>query len=70
MENILKSRLTMHFHAGFDGEGNEIFKSKSFNNIDQTATKEQLRNTADALKSLQIHLLEGVTRNNVYDVSN
>jgi hypothetical protein len=70
MENILQARLTLHFHAGFDGDGKEILKAKSFNNIDITATKEQLRTTAQALQTLQKNMLENVTRSNVYDVLN
>lgn len=70
MENMLQSRLTLHFHAGFDANGKEIFKTKNFSNISISATKEQLKATAEALQSLQVHMLENATRNNVYDVLN
>ncbi|WP_084034618.1 DUF1659 domain-containing protein [Anaerobacillus alkalilacustris] len=51
-------------------EGKEILVTKNFSNIDITATSEQLKNTAQALATLQQFTLEGVTRNNVYDVLN
>ncbi|MCT8137565.1 DUF1659 domain-containing protein [Anaerobacillus sp. CMMVII] len=53
MENILQTRLTLHFYGGVDGEGKEIFKTKTFPNVDNTATSEQLKRAAQALASLQ-----------------
>lgn len=67
-QNIMDSRLSLAFHAGFDTDGKEIFKTKNFSNVDITATGTQLMTTAEALASLQQHTLEGVTRSNVYDV--
>ncbi|OIJ14274.1 hypothetical protein BKP45_03130 [Anaerobacillus alkalidiazotrophicus] len=69
-ENIMQTRLSLVFHGGFDDEGKEILVTKNFSNIDITATSEQLKNTAQALATLQQFTLEGVTRNNVYDVLN
>lgn len=64
--NILKSRLTLRFHAGFTQDGKEIFKTKNFSNVNNTATDEQFGATATALASLQSHTLELVTRSNDY----
>lgn len=66
--NILQTRLSMQFFAGFDEKGKEIFKTKNFSNINITATNEQLKKTAEALASLVQYEVEGVTRQNVYDV--
>lgn len=68
--NMLQTRLTLHFYGGIDEYGKDIFATKSFGNIDITASNEQLKNTAEALATLQQHSLDGVTRNNVYDVHN
>ncbi|OIJ15244.1 hypothetical protein BKP35_05185 [Anaerobacillus arseniciselenatis] len=70
MENILQTRLTLQFFGGLDVEGKEILFSRSFSNIDITASNEQLKATAEALASLQEYALEGATRSNVYDVLN
>ncbi|MFN7249925.1 MAG: DUF1659 domain-containing protein [Anaerobacillus sp.] len=70
MENILHSRLTLHFYGGVDEDGKEVFKTKTFSNVDNTATNEQLKKTAEALASLQEFTLETVTRSNMYDVFN
>ncbi|MCT8137590.1 DUF1659 domain-containing protein [Anaerobacillus sp. CMMVII] len=70
MENILQTRLTLHFYGGVDGEGKEIFKTKTFPNVDNTATSEQLKRAAQALASLQQYTLETITRNNQYDIFN
>ncbi len=67
--NILQSRLTLQLFAGFDEAGKEIFKTKSFSNINNTATDAELRTTAEALLSLQVHTAEIITRTNQYAVS-
>lgn len=67
-ENILQTRLSLVLNGGYDEEGNEILVSKNFSNIDITATNEHLTLTAQALATLQQFTLEGITRNNVYDV--
>jgi hypothetical protein len=70
MENILQSRLTLHFYGGVDEDGKEIFKTKTFSNVDNTASNEQLKKSAEALALLQELTLETVTRSNMYDVFN
>jgi hypothetical protein len=70
MENILHTRLTLHFYGGVDEEGKEIFKTKTFSNVDNTATSAQLKRTAQALALLQQYTLETITRNNQYDIFN
>lgn len=68
--NMLQTRLTLHFYGGFDEYGKEIIRTKNFLNIDINATNAQLKNSAEALASLQQYSLEAVTRSNVYDVQN
>jgi aspartyl/asparaginyl-tRNA synthetase len=70
MENILRSRVTLHFYGGVDAEGKEMFKTKTFSNVDNTATSGQLKRAAQALALLQEYTLETVTRNNQYDIFN
>ena len=65
---ILKSRLTITVHAGFDEDGQEVFKTKNFSNVNNLATEEQLLLAAQALVTLQQHTLESVTRTNMYNV--
>lgn len=68
MDNILQSKLTLQFYRGVDEHGKDVYSTKNFSNINILATKEQLLATAQALASLQMFDLDGVTRNNVYDV--
>ena len=66
--NILQTRLSLVFYGGLDAEGKDIFKTKSFSNINILATDVQLKNTAQALVTLQQYALEGVSRQNLYDL--
>ncbi len=69
-ENILQTTLTLQFFCGNDEDGNEIYTTKNFSNIANTATNEQLKNSAQALASLQQFTLNAVTRTNQYDIFN
>lgn len=64
MEENMTSRLTIVFEIGVDDEGEPIFRNKTFSNVNEAASNEQLVQFAQALTSLQIHPAFGVTRNN------
>lgn len=62
------SRLIMNFETGMDGEGKPIYKMKSYSNVKEAATADQLYQTALALASLSAYSLSSVKRNDVSDL--
>ncbi|MGO4889565.1 DUF1659 domain-containing protein [Anaerobacillus sp. MEB173] len=65
---LVNSRLTVVLEVGINGNGEPIFRNKSFSNIKTLATDDQIRNTALALMPLQIHPIEKMDRSNVYSL--
>ncbi|MGP4075026.1 DUF1659 domain-containing protein [Halobacillus sp. K22] len=60
---IVRSQLQLVFENGQDEKGKTVFRTKSFNNIKMTATKDQLYRVATAMAPLQQRLLYAVERN-------
>ncbi|MBM7702969.1 DUF1659 domain-containing protein [Metabacillus iocasae] len=54
------SQFRLVFEEGMKEDGSAIFKSKTFNNVRQDATADELQATAEALASLQTMPLEAV----------
>lgn len=65
---LVKSRLSIIFHAGYDEQGEEIFKTKSFQNIKEEATNEQMLQVVQALLPLQQYEVNRVERTNVHSL--
>lgn len=65
---LVKSRLSIIFLTGTNEKGEPIFKTKSFNNIKETATNEQLTNIANALARLQNYDIDHIERTNIYNL--
>jgi hypothetical protein len=62
---ILKSvSLRINFEAGLDEAGDVIEKRKTFSNIKNDATPDQLLSTAQTLAGLQVYPLGEVVRTN------
>ncbi|QZT35229.1 DUF1659 domain-containing protein [Caldalkalibacillus thermarum TA2.A1] len=57
MSNPYDTRLILVFYVGDDEDGNPIERSKTFSRVKPTATDEDLYQVAQALASLQTHLL-------------
>ncbi|WP_157811936.1 DUF1659 domain-containing protein [Alteribacter populi] len=68
METTINSRLAMTFVVGYNDDGDEIERTKQFQNIDPAAGNSELAATAAALAPLQMHSLVKVERNNTYDL--
>jgi len=52
-ETLLKeSRLKLIFDNGVDGDGKQLFKSKTFSNIRLDSTPDELQSAAQAIASL------------------
>ncbi|PKR83810.1 DUF1659 domain-containing protein [Heyndrickxia camelliae] len=68
-ETLLKeSKLKLVFDNGVDGEGKQLFKSKTFSNIRLDSTPDELQSAAQAIASLSQKALYGVERNDSSDV--
>ncbi|MBB6446848.1 DUF1659 domain-containing protein [Bacillus benzoevorans] len=62
------SRLMINYEIGMDGEGNPLYKLKSYPNVKEAATADQLYQVAQALASLTNYSLSSVKRNDVSDL--
>lgn len=60
---IADSQLKLVFNTGVDGEGNPIFKSKSFRNVKVTASTDGLYAVAQSLIDLQQYPVTSIERN-------
>ncbi|KQL52489.1 hypothetical protein AN964_02330 [Heyndrickxia shackletonii] len=68
-ETLLKeSRLKLIFDNGVDGDGKQLFKSKTFSNIRLDSTPDELQSAAQAIASLSQKALYGVERNDSSDI--
>jgi hypothetical protein len=65
---LIDSRLVLLFANGVDMDGKEILKSKTFNNIKQSATDQQLAAVVNALAPLQEWTLLKAERTNVHSL--
>ncbi|WP_110112072.1 DUF1659 domain-containing protein [Bacillus sp. CGMCC 1.16541] len=54
------SQFRLVFEDGMKVDGSPIFKTKTFNNVRQDATAEELTATAEAIASLQTKPLDAI----------
>lgn len=62
------SQLRVRYETGINEKGEPIFKKKSYSNVLEAATADQLFAVAQSLASLSTYPLSGVERNNLFDV--
>lgn len=68
-QEVLKdSGIRLFFEIGLDEKGEPIVKSKTYNNVRNEATGEQIFQAAQALASLSTYPLVSLERNNSFDV--
>lgn len=68
-ETLLKeSKLKLIFDNGVDGDGKQLFKSKTFSNIRLDSTPDELQSAAQAIASLSQKALYGVERDDSSDI--
>jgi hypothetical protein len=59
---VTASKLRLVFQVGMDDEGKPILKAKTFNNIQKSATPDQLLQAAQALIGLSNDTLSTIER--------
>lgn len=59
---VTASKLRLVFQVGMDDDGKPILKAKTFNNIQKSATPEQLLQAAQALVGLSNDTLSNIER--------
>ncbi|WP_108670226.1 DUF1659 domain-containing protein [Peribacillus acanthi] len=67
-KTIVSYSLRLTFDGGVDGKGNQIFKRKSFSNIDVTATPDQLFATGNAIAVLQGYPLLSIDSQELHEL--
>lgn len=65
---VISSRLSIIFNAGVDEDGEMILRTKSFNNVKETATDQELLEIVNALAPLQQFEVNEVKRTNVHSL--
>ena len=59
---IATSRLRLVFQVGMDDDGKPLLKAKTFNNIQKSATADQLFQAAQAIIGLSADTLSNIER--------
>lgn len=62
------SKLRLTYETGLDGKGQPIFKSKTYSNVVETATADQLHQVGQALGSLSNYPLSDIERNDSFEL--
>jgi Protein of unknown function (DUF1659) len=65
---ITATKLLVSYETGMNEKGEPIFKTKTYSNVIEEATADQLHQVAQALASLSIHPLSGVKRNDLFEL--
>jgi hypothetical protein len=60
--NLVNTRLQISLRVGFDGLGNPIYRTRSYNNINPTVDNQNLFDTGEELVSVQQHELDVIRR--------
>ncbi|QED49685.1 DUF1659 domain-containing protein [Cytobacillus dafuensis] len=65
---MFDTKLRLSFETGLNEKGEPIFKSKTFGNVKNTATADQLHQVAQAIAALSNDPLAAVVRNDSFDI--
>ncbi|WP_010281108.1 DUF1659 domain-containing protein [Bacillus timonensis] len=65
-QDIQDTQLRLVFETGVDEKGKVIYKNKNYNNINPSATADQLYSVAVAIEKLQSLQLFNIERNDSY----
>ena len=68
MSTVYKSQLRLYFVVDIDEDGEEVLKSKNFNNINVNADASQLYTVTQALVPLQQLPLYSIERNDSSEI--
>jgi hypothetical protein len=67
-EMIKESKLRVSYEVGLSEGGKPIFKTKTYSNVVETATAEQLYQVAQDLASLSTYPMSEVEKNDSYEI--
>lgn len=67
---LIESKLRLTFETGMKENGEPLFKSKTFANINNNATSEQLYQFSNAIDTLSANPLVSVQRDDRYRIIN
>jgi hypothetical protein len=62
------TKLRLVFEAGTDEKGNVIYKTKTYANVNEAATADQLFQAANAISALSTRPLVGINREDRYNI--
>ena len=65
---MTSSKLQISYETGVDEKGNPIFKTKTYSNVKEEATADQLLQVAQGLASLSNYPFSGAKRNDSSDI--
>ena len=65
---MTSSKLLVSYETGLNEKGEPIFKTKTYSNVKEEATADQLYSVGQALASLSNDPLSGVKRNDVSEL--
>ncbi|KLT18089.1 DUF1659 domain-containing protein [Neobacillus vireti] len=68
MELLLGTKLRLVFEAGINDEGKPVYKAKTFSNVKNEATTDQLFQAAQAISVLCKDTLNKVERNDSTEI--
>lgn len=65
---IIDSKLRLVFETGLNGQGKPVYKSKTYSDVKQSATADQLFTVGQAIAGLSSYPLTELNRNDSFDI--
>jgi hypothetical protein len=62
------SKLRVSYETGLNEKGQPIYKTKTYSNVVEAATADQLHQVGQALASLSIYPVSMIERNDLFEV--
>ncbi|KAB7707262.1 DUF1659 domain-containing protein [Bacillus aerolatus] len=66
---LMKSTLSLIFDHGLNGEGKPVYKSKTFANVNELATADELEAAGAAIAALTDKPVVTVARNDYFEIN-
>lgn len=65
---LMYTKLQLSFETGLNEKGEPVFKTRTYSNVKETATPDQLFLAAQAIASLSTDPLASIIQNNSLDI--
>ncbi|KMY55221.1 MULTISPECIES: DUF1659 domain-containing protein [Bacillaceae] len=65
---LVKSTLSLVFDHGFNRDGKPLYKTKTFTNVDEKATADELETAGAAIAALTDTPLVTIARNDYFEI--